>query len=1367
MKPLKILISFLVTVTILLSLVPAAIAADNESVLMSVGHTDTDVVTISGSARDITLTAPYGSSGTVDLSNGLAITWDEAAYKSVVATSSSAAQIGGAAVTLTVTYNHKTDAAGTPKSTTLYSVKVVEALPVDPVFAGTITKQQPLSGGAFSFTNPGSDNDFENLYAQNDGAALSFISLSGSNPSFGALKLSGNVYPFGTPVSMASIDSDLLTFVPVLTGSAGTVSYDVTGYTGTAPNLVEVGRAVLTITCYDVPVINSDIAMNAAKGEILTFSPSFFTNHCDMKGMPLASVEITPTGTSHGVWSLAGSAFTTAKVIPAAQLNSLKYTADTEGTATFNWRISNHDTDFSTSASGAITITSVNLMLSAYTGGSELMKGNTWAISSSHFGYTPHTASLSYIKITEIPNAADGYLSLTTSLAQNSTYGYPAITANSTLKAGSVIPVSYLGYLRMVTKNTSKNDDISFKWTATADMKISSANWAEAVTYTVRFAGGGTLSYSTDMNVPLTLPSTDIASRFYASSGYTLSYVTFTLPDKKFGTLYLDYDLLTKKGTAVSASTKYYTGKSPNLANVCFVPADDYTGIDTITYMAYTENGAYFTGTISINVSNSLGGTISLITDKNAPLRFDGAVFQSAFQSATGKSLSYVRFSLPSSTCGTLYYNYTSAGRYESAVTSGSVYYLYDSRYISYVSFVPHKDFTGTVTVSFTAYAETGGAYSGKAVINVIDSPAGIVSYSLVQNRTAALSGNDFSDEFISVTGSVLSYVTFKLPQSSEGTLYYEYDADTKTGTAVGAATKYYDGSSPDISDITFVPAENYAGTVTVAYTAHSTTGTEYTGKLKFNIQELSQTIYYTSDGGEPVTMRSGDFINAFGLLSSGQTLSAVSFDLPSSTCGKFYYDYSSPSHYDSAVSAGKKYYVSTSPYISRVSFVPSDSYTGTFTVSYTGYTSAGDAFTGKVRITVIKDHSGVVAYETNAMAPVTFNAADFVSAYTGAGTLSYVKFTLPSSSGGTLYYSYSSPSSYTSTVSAASYYYVNGWPNISSITFVPSSSYSGALAMEYTAYNTAGDASSGTVLITVDSRDLDVVTYAAFPDEPIEFNSEDFNTVFMEKTGMPLQYVRFTLPSFESGKLYLDYVSASDYGTAVSASANYYRAYTPSLDDISFVPKAGYTGSVTIAYVGYTASGKPYTGKIIIDVGSSVPFTDMQSGYGWASDAVSYLYRNGIINGQGNNQFSPSDSMTRGDFVLMIARAFDLSGGTDNFSDVSTESYYYDAISAAKKHKVVTGTDGQFFPDEAISRQDAMVIIMRVLDAEDMPLTAGTSADLKGFGDADEISDYAVKSVASLVKAGIITGSNGRLYPLDAISRAEMAVILYRALTM
>lgn len=1329
-------------------------AADDESVLTSLGHVNTDTVAISGSDRDVTLTVPFGYLGTsVDLTNGLAITWDTAAYKSVVASASGEAQIGGATVTITVTYNYITDGDGTPKGTTAYTVYVVRGATVPPVFCGTIMNEI-LSSETVTFT----EADFTSRYEQNNGEALGYISISGSNPAFGTLRLSGSGYTFGTLVDISSVDQ--LTFEPV---STGIVSYDVVGYAVTDTSN-PVGYAVLTITCYDVPDINSDIAVNASRGGVLTFSPSFFTSHCDMNSMPLVSVEITPTDTSCGTWSLNGSPFSSVKVVPAAQLGSLTFTANTEGTATFDWRVSNHGADFSSSASGTITVTSVNLTLSAYTSGSSLVKGRTWTVSPSHFHYSPSTATLSYIKITAIPNSTDGYLYLTTALDRNSTYGYPAISANTALNTGAVIPSSHIRYLRLATKSSSTSSEVSFNWTATTDMNVSSALWADAVTYTMSFVSGGTLRCSTDMNIPLVLPSEAISSRFMLLTGYSLYYVTFTVPNKNFGTLYLDYNMTTHKGTAVTASTKYYTGKTPNLANITFVPAAGNTGTDTISYTAYTTSGTYITGKISIAVSNSPGGTISLQTDKNTPLQLDGATIQSAFQSATGLPLHHVKFTLPSRSYGSLYYNFTSAGRYESAVSSSSVYYLYAARYLSLVSFVPHTDFTGTVSIRFIGYTEAGAAYIGKLVIAVVDSPAGIVTYSLVENGAVTLTGADFSDEFIGVTGSLLSYVTFMLPSNTAGILYYEYSSDTQT--TVAASTKCYDGQSPDISDITFVPADDFIGTVTVTYTAYSTTGTAYTGKLKFNVRELSQTIYYTTEVGKPVSMSAGDFTSAFSLISSGKTLSYVTFELPPSSRGRFYYYYLSSSNYDSAVSEGKKYYVHASPHISRVSFVPASDYAGAFTISYTGYTSDGEAYTGKLKITITGSVASSVSYETNSVTPVTFSASDFAAAYTD-GTLSYVKFTLPSSFHGRLYYGYTSPSSYTSPVSATTRYYVSNTPCISRVTFVPNSSFSGILVLEYEAYRTSGGSTSGTVLITVDSSNLDTVTYGIAVGMPIRFNADDFNTVFLEKTGSSLHCVKFSLPSSSYGRLYIGYVSKSDYTSAVSASKRYYRSYSPRLDDISFVPKAGYTGAVTISYSGYDSSGTAYAGKVIIDVGNSVPFTDMQSGYAWASDAVSYLYRNGIVNGSGDNQFSPAASMSRGDFVLMVARAFDLSGGTDNFLDVPVGSYYYDAIAAAKALGIVSGTNGYCYPDSPISRQDAMVIITRVLEAKGIPLAEGSAADLEGFADAGDVSDYALISVASLVKAGIIMGSGGRLYPEDIISRAEMAVILYRVLTM
>lgn len=141
---------------------------------------------------------------------------------------------------------------------------------------------------------------------------------------------------------------------------------------------------------------------------------------------------------------------------------------------------------------------------------------------------------------------------------------------------------------------------------------------------------------------------------------------------------------------------------------------------------------------------------------------------------------------------------------------------------------------------------------------------------------------------------------------------------------------------------------------------------------------------------------------------------------------------------------------------------------------------------------------------------------------------------------------------------------------------------------------------------------------------------------------------------------------------------------------------------------------------------------------------------------------------MTRGNFILMVYKAFDLSAsGSDNFSDVHSGSYYYDAISAAKKIGIAQGSGNKFHPNSAISRQDAMLIIYRMLEILGKSPKAGTMSDLAAYSDADEVSSYAVEAVAALVKAGMITGSNGTLNPNGMTSRAEMAVMLYRAMTL
>ena len=50
-------------------------------------------------------------------------------------------------------------------------------------------------------------------------------------------------------------------------------------------------------------------------------------------------------------------------------------------------------------------------------------------------------------------------------------------------------------------------------------------------------------------------------------------------------------------------------------------------------------------------------------------------------------------------------------------------------------------------------------------------------------------------------------------------------------------------------------------------------------------------------------------------------------------------------------------------------------------------------------------------------------------------------------------------------------------------------------------------------------------------------------------------------------------------------------------------------------------------------------------SSFEWAVPAVDLLYENGVVHGTGNGTYSPGQQITRGDYVLMLCQAFQLSG--------------------------------------------------------------------------------------------------------------------------
>jgi hypothetical protein len=979
-KALKRTIIYLIISVFLFGLLPFALAAPEEDVLTSIAHAGALKCTWNNS-RTITLTVRNSYGNTLDLTNGLNIAWNSLVYKDVVATPETASVAvsdddtfeGDEIVDLVVTYYLKSESEDPTQWQTTYHIRARRDDPAPAVFSGTVSRGTNYEeDNTVEFTSA----DFIPLFSNIDGDDIGAIAISGSNPTFGTIQAGGLNYNLSNspliPIEKNSVGDPTAESRTIFTfeaSSTGTVSYNISAFAG-ADETHPIGNVVVTIRSYEAPEIHTPISRELSKGAVATFSTFDFESRSTLFGVPLEAVAIKPINTTVGTWSVGSKPITTETTVTVGQLPSLTFTANAAGTATFTWTVT---TKGGTSApgNGTFVITSPKLVLEPFNADDPIMKGTPWSVQATHFNYTPVTASLSYVKITALPLSADGYLYLTDPLPKNDTYGYPALAANTALPNNAIIPEWCLDDLRLATKSTSTNTAVSFKWTATADAKVSTAVWGEPVTYTVGFISAGVLNVSTDMNIPLpfnsavtafgTLLADQIAA--FQAGGQQLSYITFTVPDKNVGTLYFNYDYVKKTGTGVTAATKYYAAKSPNLSKITFAPAKDYTGTADISYNAYLESGVFITGKIRITVSNNLGGTFSYITDKNSPLQFDATDFQNAFFSATGKALGSVSFSFNSS-LGYLCYDYKLSGDYASGISSSQYYYVNKANYLSLVTFVPASDVTGPVVVGYTGYAQDGSvSRSGKLYIYVVDSPAGIVQYSVKANGTAALSADDFSNEFIGVTGALMSYVTFTPPAAATGSMFYQYDAETGSGTKVTSAVKYYNGKGPDLSDITFVPAKDFTGVCVVPYTGYTTTGAAYTGKLKFTVFEGSEIISYSTGAGKPVTMNASGFTSAFYINSDGRALSYVTFEPPSASFGKLYYNYTSPVKYDYAVTADKKFYTTASPFLSNVTFVPQEGYAGTFTLNYTGYTSGGSSVTGKIKITVTSAQSGSVTY--------------------------------------------------------------------------------------------------------------------------------------------------------------------------------------------------------------------------------------------------------------------------------------------------------------------------------------------------------------------------------------------------------------------
>ena len=788
-----------------------------------------------------------------------------------------------------------------------------------------------------------------------------------------------------------------------------------------------------------------------------------------------------------------------------------------------------------------------------------------------------------------------------------------------------------------------------------------------------------------------------------------------------------------------------------------------------------TPGAAVITATSSADASKTAACTVTVTAGAAAAIqksvKADGTLtlsasdFNSVCAGVYGASLDYVRFSSNSVSAGTLYYGYTQQdggakidpNRDYSASSSAS-------RCISDITFVPAGRGGETAAFSYTATDVNGQSYTGQLVIT-LEAPSNDVKYETARNEPLDFDAADFDDLCRSATGSRLDYVTFTLPSSSQGALYFDYEGRNEERLS-SSDRCYASGDDFLLDDITFVPRSGYSGAVTIRYTGRSTGRDDFSGTVTITVTRTGSTLRYETGEGEDLTLDDRDF-NDYCLDRTGSSLDYVTFTQPSSSRGALYYDYDSRD--EEVVASGDRFYRTSSPRLDDVTFVPGSGYAGAVTVEFSGRGTNGDRFTGTLRIQV-GSSGGRIAYSADAGAAVSFVLSDFDSLCeneTGA-RMDYVTFTLPSSSRGVLYYQYNESGQ--RQAASSDRFYRSGTPNLADVSFVPASGLTGALELSFSGRSIENDRFSGTVTITyAPVKDAAPIRYTS-DGGAVTFRSNDFVSACAARGAGSLASVRFNPPS--SGALYYGYQGPASYGGVVVPLISFAPdAGGTSIANVTYVPPAGYSGTATLTYSGTDSRGLVYTGSVAITVtpATTSQFTDMGN-YSWAAASVKFLYDNGITTGTSATTYGPAGNIIRGDFVLMLSRAFHLTGGdpSNSFSDVPAGSYYAQAIAAAKAQGIAQGGGDTFNPTGALTRQDAMVLLYRTLSRTGHALPDASGNYLSRFSDGGTVAGYAQGPVAALVQAGVIQGdTSGRLNPLGSLTRAEMAVILHRVLTL
>jgi hypothetical protein len=170
-----------------------------------------------------------------------------------------------------------------------------------------------------------------------------------------------------------------------------------------------------------------------------------------------------------------------------------------------------------------------------------------------------------------------------------------------------------------------------------------------------------------------------------------------------------------------------------------------------------------------------------------------------------------------------------------------------------------------------------------------------------------------------------------------------------------------------------------------------------------------------------------------------------------------------------------------------------------------------------------------------------------------------------------------------------------------------------------------------------------------------------------------------------------------------------------------------------------------------------------------WGQSEVEVLVARHLVLGTGEDSFEPDRVITRAELATLLVRMAGAGllatvplGAAPRFGDVAPDAWYFEYVETAARLGLVQGADGQFRPNDPVSRQEMAIMLLRAMGESGL---AQGDASL-AYDDVDSVADWALGYVARASELGLMQGTGPGIFaPLGAATRAQAAVVLLRAL--